>query len=388
MDFSPTRAAGLSALTAFLPKAGQHYTGQRNFDYGPGDRGNISLLSPYIRHRLLTEQEVVTAVLGQHSFAAAEKFIQEVFWRTYWKGWLEMRPVVWDVYVRDVASLRGEAGAYYAQAIAGETGIECFDAWVRELTETGYLHNHARMWFASIWIFTLRLPWQLGADFFYQHLLDGDPASNTLSWRWVAGLQTAGKTYLAQAENIAKFTGGRFKPEAFAHYAPPLSEEAPIAPLPLRDLPAIPHGPVGLLLTEEDLHPESINWHDATITSIASIEAMAHNVSPMVGAFKAAAIDGARLRSAAYYNAPEKALHAWDAQLLIAWAREHSVTAIVTAYIPAGYTQCHIHGITAQLAAAGISLVQVRRQWDSNAWPRAHKGFFAFKENIPSLMKV
>jgi deoxyribodipyrimidine photo-lyase len=66
---------------------------------------------------------------------------------------------------------------------------------VQELVETGYLHNHARMWFASIWIFTLRLPWELGADFFLRHLLDGDAASNTLSWRWVAGLHTKGKHY-------------------------------------------------------------------------------------------------------------------------------------------------------------------------------------------------
>ncbi len=72
---------------------------------------------------------------------------------------------------------------------------------------TGYLHNHARMWFASIWIFTLRLPWELGADFFLRHLLDGDPASNTLSWRWVGGMQTMGKTYLARADNIATLHG-------------------------------------------------------------------------------------------------------------------------------------------------------------------------------------
>ena len=65
------------------------------------------------------------------------------------------------------------------------------------------------MWFASIWIHTLNLPWQLGADFF-KNLLDGDPASNTLSWRWVAGLHTQGKCYLATENNIKKFTNNRF----------------------------------------------------------------------------------------------------------------------------------------------------------------------------------
>ena len=65
------------------------------------------------------------------------------------------------------------------------------------LKENNYLHNHARMWFASIWVFTLDLPWQLGAEFFMKHLFDGDAAANTLGWRWVAGIQTQGKNYLA-----------------------------------------------------------------------------------------------------------------------------------------------------------------------------------------------
>ena len=71
------------------------------------------------------------------------------------------------------------------------------------------MHNHARLWFASIWIFTLKLPWELGAAFFLEHLHDGDPASNTLSWRWVAGLHTKGKNYVASADNIEKFTDGK-----------------------------------------------------------------------------------------------------------------------------------------------------------------------------------
>ena len=81
-----------------------------------------------------------------------------------------------------------------------------------ELRTEGWLHNHTRMWFASIWIFTLRLPWPLGAALFEHHLKDADAASNTLSWRWVAGIQTPGKHYLARAENIARYTNGRFDP--------------------------------------------------------------------------------------------------------------------------------------------------------------------------------
>ena len=107
-------------------------------------------------------------------------------------------------------------------AIEGKTNIECFNQWVIELKENNYLHNHTRMWFASIWIFTLELPWQLGAEFFMQHLYDGDAASNTLGWRWVAGVQTQGKHYLASEWNIKKFTNNRFQNIKLNENAPPI----------------------------------------------------------------------------------------------------------------------------------------------------------------------
>lgn len=86
----------------------------------------------------------------------AEKFLQEVAWRTYWKGWLELRPSVWTDYLADLKRL--VRVSTYQQAIEGRTGIDCFDSWTNELIEYGFLHNHARMWFASIWIFKLKLP--------------------------------------------------------------------------------------------------------------------------------------------------------------------------------------------------------------------------------------
>lgn len=380
--FTPSRAAGLAALEAFLPQAGRRYAEQRNFDHGPESRANISRLSPYIRYRLITEHEVIAKVLARHRFVDAEKFVQEVCWRTYWKGWLEMRPAVWARYRAEAADM-ARTPAYDA-ACAGATGIACFDAWAAELVETGYLHNHARMWFASLWIFTLGLPWQLGAEFFFHHLLDGDPASNTLSWRWVAGLQTAGKTYLAAADNIAKYTGGRFNPARFAHGAGP-PPEAPVAPLPIAATAPLPEGPVGLLLTEEDLNPESLKLGEADIVAVAAA-ALRPSRSPAVSTFTQAALREGLARSAAKFRAPGEMLGALDAESLIAWAEDHDLEAIVTPYAPVGPVRDRLDALAPALAAAGIALVPVRRAWDSNAWPHAGKGFFAFKDKIPGLV--
>jgi deoxyribodipyrimidine photo-lyase len=154
MFFPPNRAAALERLEAFLPHAAR-YAGKRNFDLGAGKHDGVSCLPPYIRTRLITEEEATRAVLRYHSPSAAEKFLQEIAWRTYWKGWLEMRPTAWSQYQKSLGDQ--EKTSAYSTAISGNSGIECLDHWTKELIETGYLHNHARMWFASIWIFTLQL---------------------------------------------------------------------------------------------------------------------------------------------------------------------------------------------------------------------------------------
>ena len=163
----------------------------------------MSRLSAALRSRLITEEEVLRRVLSVHPFPAVEKFVQEVVWRTYWKGWLELRPQVWTTYRERVVWLRQNAPEPVlrrAEEVAvGRSGVAVMDRFARELLTTGYLHNHARMWWASFWIHVERLPWELGANFFFRHLLDADPASNTLSWRWVAGLQTPGKVYRSDA---------------------------------------------------------------------------------------------------------------------------------------------------------------------------------------------
>ena len=213
MIFEASRAKAVDRLNHFIENNLSEYSKLRNFDFGPDNRSNISCLSPYITHGVIDELEVIEKSLKKFSFVKNEKFIQEVLWRTYWKGWLELRPNVWADYLIELNDLRNEFknNQNYLNAIKGKTNIECFNEWVSELKENNYLHNHTRMWFASIWIFTLGLPWQLGAELFMQYLYDGDAASNTLGWRWVAGIQTQGKHYLASEWNIKKFTNNRFQ---------------------------------------------------------------------------------------------------------------------------------------------------------------------------------
>ena len=213
MVFEASRAKAVDKLNHFVENNLLEYSKLRNFDFGSDNRSNISCLSPYITHGILNELEVIDKSLKKFSFVKNEKFIQEVLWRVYWKGWLELRPNVWSDYLIELKRLRNEFknNQNYIDAIEGKTNLECFNQWVNELKENNYLHNHTRMWFASIWIFTLELPWQLGAEFFMKHLYDGDAASNTLGWRWVAGVQTQGKHYLASEWNINKFTNNRFK---------------------------------------------------------------------------------------------------------------------------------------------------------------------------------
>ena len=213
MNFKPSRTFAEELLNEFIDNNLVNYSKLRNFDYGPNKRSNVSCLSPYVTHGVIGEVELIKKSLNKYSFVKNEKFIQEIMWRIFWKGWMELRPDVWTDYLSELKKIREKYknDQSYQKAVNGSTEIECFNEWVSELKENNYLHNHARMWFASIWIFTLNLPWQLGAEFFMKHLFDGDAASNTLGWRWVAGIQTQGKNYLASEWNIKKFTDNRFK---------------------------------------------------------------------------------------------------------------------------------------------------------------------------------
>lgn len=392
--FPPTRLAALERLQRFVPHAGRAYAARRNYDLGRDGHVGVSTLSPYLRARLITETEVLQAVLGRHSANAAEKFIQEVYWRTYWKGWLELRPGVWHQYQSalkariDAVQTQSGLRQRWEAACKGQTDIACFNAWAQELVETGYLHNHARMWFASIWIFTLRLPWELGADFFLRHLLDGDPASNTLGWRWVAGIQTPGKTYLARASNISKFTEGRFAPESqLALTAPPL--DGP----PIPDRRSLPESPdvrpglrTGLLLHDDDLSPGYL--FETGLEPVATALVSTRNalspldLAPHVDAFARAATQdmlnrhAGRLENTAWVKS--------SAEALLDWAGTHRLEQIVTPYAPVGPNADLIARLAEREGAPLV--IPVRRTSDSAAWPHATHGFFRFKTKIPTLL--
>ena len=391
----PDRAAGLERLAGFTPLMGEAYAVNRNTDFGPGRNHQVSGLSPWLRRRLVSEETVVRAALEAHGPRGADKFVQEVIWRTYWKGWLEMRPEIWTRFESELARLLA-AGEAHTEAVQvaerGGTGIEGFDDWAWELVETGWLHNHARMWFASIWIFTLGLPWVLGADFFLRHLLDGDPASNTLSWRWVAGLQTPGKTYLATSDNIARFTEGRYRPRGLATVATPVTDASPPALQPLPSAVRVPpDGSHLLLVTAEDMSPEEV----IAAAGVGGVALMSEPWFDGHGAptrrFLEGAMGDTEQRLERRYGLGVRRLGPGSAsgvgaEALIELAHAIGARAIVTPYAPVGPTALALAVMRPAIEGAGLDLVMVRRPWDSALWPLADRGFFKFRERAgPTL---
>jgi len=394
-----SREAGLVKAASFIDAGARHYGKLRNFDYGPERRHNVSMLSPYLRHRLVLEQEIIAAIaqtVGRHG---AEKFIDEVFWRAYFKGWLEHRPSVWQHYCTDRDALieRLEADSEllerYTTACEGNTGIDAFDAWARELVDTGYLHNHARMWFASIWVFTLELPWQLGADFFLRHLIDGDPASNTLSWRWVSGLHTRGKTYLARVSNIANFTENRFSPNGrLATHAEPLTEDVEHAERPLHLLDEeLPTRPYALLLTEEDGHPESWNDDLAPTAVVGALGVRRRSPIPVghhAHGFARDAVAETTRRAETRFQCAASRFEADDwANALVAACDDANVKTLVTTYLPQGPVRDLVTSASSTLKANGIDVVLLSRQYDRAAWPYANRGYFKLKKRISRVIE-
>ncbi len=373
MIFKTTREEAIQDLENYINKEIVNYSTQRNFDFGPGKRKNVSCLSPYISHRLITEYEVVKKVLSKFPYQKVEKYIQEIFWRVYWKGWLELRPKVWSDFIEDLKTI--EENENYQKAINAQTNIQCFNDWVRELKENNYLHNHTRMWFASIWIFTLNLPWQKGAEFFMKHLLDGDAASNTLSWRWVAGLQTKGKHYVAQAWNISKFTNNKYQKVELNENALPLIDTREYK-LKAPEISKEDIGSDTLLFFENDLNIESLKLkkHQNIFCILISNEKRKIKLDKKVINFKKKIINDQIKR---FPNT--KILEETQFEELAEKTKKFDII-----YPSIGENLSFLKLIKKKKNLEYNFLV---REGDEFCWQFSNKGYFNFKSNIPKIIQ-
>ena len=376
MNFGTSRASAIENLNRFVDQNLFEYSKLRNFDYGPDNRSNISCLSPYITHGVISELEVIKKSLSKFSFSKNEKFIQEVLWRTYWKGWLELRPNVWTDYLNELKKIREEFkdNQNYRNAIEGNTNIECFNEWIKELKETNYLHNHARMWFASIWIFTLDLPWQLGAEFFMKHLYDGDAASNTLGWRWVAGIQTQGKNYLASEWNIKKFTNNRFSNIKLNENAPPKTSDKTYAASKLEFNNPQNLEEKNLLIFENNLSFEISDFKDQKFKKVFLISNKNENrtieLSEKLVKFKSQLIEDQKKRL------EEKSI---DTEIIDLSEIQNINETSYGLYPTVGENLDFIN-------TNNLKIEFLYRKLDQFSWQYCNKGFFNFKNYIPKII--
>ena len=377
MIFENSRSKVIKKLDYYIDNHLSEYSKLRNFDYGPQNRINTSCLSPFITHGVINETEVINKSLKKYSFSKNEKFIQEVLWRTYWKGWLELRPNVWADYLAELLKLRKdfENKTNYLEAIEGKTNIECFNEWVNELKDYNYLHNHTRMWFASIWIFTLNLPWQLGAEFFMQHLYDGDPASNTLGWRWVAGVQTHGKHYLATEWNIKKFTNNRFnKIKLNENALPILSEKTyPVIKKELSNPETFEEK--NLLIFDNNLSFEYSDFVNKRFKKIILVENKDRfiKLSKKVLTFKSQLIEDQKQRLM------EKSI---DCEVININKVKDISEEIFCLYPTVGENLDWINKNNKK------NIKFLYRKLDQNSWQYCNKGFFNFKNYIPKIIST
>jgi len=377
MNFEASRAKALDKLNYFVENNLSEYSKLRNFDYGPDNRSNISCLSPYITHGIINEKEVIKKSLNKFSFAKNEKFIQEVLWRTYWKGWLELRPSVWTDFLIELKKIKEDFqnNQTYQNAIEGKTNVECFNYWVNELKENNYLHNHTRMWFASIWIFTLNLPWQLGAEFFMQHLYDGDAASNTLGWRWVAGVQTQGKHYLASEWNIKKFTNNRFSNIKLNENAPPKISEKKYSILKQDFTNPENIDQNNLIIFENNLCFETSDFQNNKFKKFYIISNKNENrcikLSEKVLKFKSSLIQDQEQR---FKN------QSIDCEV-IDISEIKKIEKAVGLYPTIGENLDYLNSNT-------FKINFLYRELDQNSWQYCNKGFFNFKNYIPKIIST
>ena len=375
MNFETSRQGALNRLNDFIDNNILNYNSKRSYDYGANNRKNVSSLSPYITHRLITEYETAKIVLSKHPFQKVDKYIQEIFWRIYWKGWLELRPKVWSDFIEDLKEIKEDKN--YSKAINGETDIECFNDWVKELKDHNYLHNHTRMLFASIWIFTLNLPWQKGAEFFMKHLYDGDAASNTLSWRWVAGIQTKGKNYLAQSWNVSKFTNNRYKNVKLKETALPVvdNREYNISPIQInKNEEPNDH----LVVFENEIHIESFDLkrYKKIYFVLLDNKSRLVKLAPKVLNFKKNIIIS-EIKSTAYE------VELLDENGFINFTRNSKSFDLVYPSIGENFSF-----LKRLIKDNNLKVSYIARKEDEFCWKFSNKGYFNFKSNIPIILST
>ena len=371
--FTKSKSKLIESIKQFSDTQILSYSFDRNFDYGI-PHNNVSRLSPYLRRRFISEYEVLKTVLNKHKYENIEKFIEEIFWRTYWKGWLETHPYVYKEY-----ELK-----HHNQIIPTKTGIKCFDHWKDELIETGYLHNHSRMWFASIWIFTLKYSWESGANFFKNNLIDWCPACNTLGWRWVAGIQTIGKPYIARAENIKHFTGNRFYPKGQLH------EDVTLSSIVSSHQKAIDiNFPKENLITETDNLGIILNNNDLTLNQeFKDLNINYHtclfklkNGNPLINKFENDIFED-------IINNNNQIELVETIESLLRWIELKKIKKLILPYETVGNEIFKNSSFLNQLSDKKVTYQFYAREWDTNAFSYAKKGFFNFKKNIPYLLKL
>jgi deoxyribodipyrimidine photo-lyase len=364
---APSRRAALDQLQAFLPRAGMPSLSRRD---GEGTAlPDASGLSPWLRFRLVTEAEVLAALReacgSEISGNAAKAFQRAVLRRAYLKGSFEMRPGLWLAYQQ---GLRGalnrvatEAGVrnLWQTACEGQTGLADFDDSAQTLARQGHLSQSARVAFVRRWVGDLRLPWELGADFFLRHLLDGDVAITLLSWRDAMGKTGA----------------------------------APDIPLP----GPCPQGgawdraaPTALLLHEDDLNPDFLLdgglKPDQTAFLMAPEGRSPLRVAPAVERFIRGAVADCATRHASALGAihgPVRGDGAVDA--LVSWARGTRAVQIVTPFAPVGPVADILEALDARLQAENIRLIRAMRDYDARLWPLATGDFARFLRARPAL---
>lgn len=399
-EFQRTRAEALSQWRAFLPRVAD-YARERNVV--TTDNHGVSKLSPALRFGLLLREEIARDTLAHHSFEVAEKWLQEVYWRAYWKGWLEQRPQVWTSWRRRVAELHDSLPNQVLDRVeavaAGRSGVAIMDYFADQLRNTGYLHNHARMWWASFWVHVERLPWELGAELFFQHLLDADPASNTLSWRWVAGLQTKGKAYLVRRSNLERWCRndllsdhqegiGRIGDARVVIHIPDETPSETRQELPdLLTFVVQPHGRVGLWVHPDDACPEMGPLSELAVVATTAITSNAvyqqYGLSASRKAHLTAVLKDACKRCEVHFRCRVDLSEApTTAEGLLTWASANELDHVVAMTPLVGPIADALPEIRSELQNKGVMLHLVRRLEDAQDFPLAKSGFFGFWKRI------